>query len=297
MSIHDRDYYRDGPGPEVFYEAPRPTGLSITAWLIIINVAVFVFTLIVFGLRDSPLPDFLRDTFYTWANHKFRPWQLLTGTFFHSVQGFWHILFNMWILWVFGKGLEQLLGRRDFLTFYLLAGVLASLCFVVWAQAGGTGDVPAIGASGAVMGVVVLFAFLRPRQVFLLFGVFPLQVRWIAGFAVAADLLMLYTTPQSNIAHCAHLGGALFGVIYRYVDLRWERLLRLWRRLRRRGRGATGPHRIPDIPPPDADAGEKDAVDRRVDELLNKISRGGLGSLTDDERKFLKDASRRYGGR
>ncbi len=297
MSLYDRDYYRDD-AERAMPALSQAQGLSITAWLIIANSCVFAFTLVSDGFRDRMLADFIRQYFYLWPDGvlgRFRVWQLLTATFIHA--GFIHILFNMWFLYMFGRVLEEIIGRRDFLAFYLAAGLLGSVCYVAWAAISGT-PAPSVGASGSVVGVVVLYAFFRPRQLIYVWGVIPLQVRWLAILFVGTDLLLLFESKNSDVAHCAHLGGALFAVLYRYVDLRIARVLSLFGGFKR-GKSMPQPltgERILDEPfgPRMPEYGDMDAVERRVDDLLNKISKNGIASLSDEEREFLKDASRRY---
>jgi hypothetical protein len=146
----------------------------------------------------------------------------------------------------------------------------------------------------------VLYAFHRPRQLIYIWGVFPLQVRWLAVLVVSMDLMMLLGRANTNIAHCAHLGGVLFAVIYHYADLRWSRIFRLFEKAPDRGPGPES-WEVPPPPPTilpneEEDAlGDMDEVEMRVDTLLDKISQKGLTSLTEEERQFLRDASRRYG--
>ncbi len=297
MSFQDRDYYRDGSNPESPFGAAPQVRISAAAWIIMANSCVFLLMLLMAGLRDSPLPDFVRQYFYTWPEGvlvKVRLWQLVTGAFIHA--DFLHILFNMLFLYMFGKGLEDITGRRDFVFFYMASAVAGSLCYVIWGIVAG-GNVPSVGASGAVMGVVVLYAIHRPRQVVLVWGMIPMQVRWLAALFVGADLLMFVTRSDSGVAHCAHLGGALYALLHWYFDLRLGRILALF------GRPGSGKaYKLPEANPfrgvPPMGSGEfhgMDGVEKRVDELLNKISKHGLTSLSDEERAFLREASRKYG--
>jgi membrane associated rhomboid family serine protease len=189
---------------------------------------------------------------------------------------------------MFGKGIERLYGRWNFLAFYLAAGVAAGLLFVVTSLLN-RDPRPAVGASGAVMGVVVLYAFHFPRQRVYVWGIVPVLIWQLAIFFVGIDLLYFLGGSQGNIANAAHLGGAAFGAIYRFVDLRTDRFLALWKRLAARPAGTPPP------PPRAPGASPVDPAGRaRVDALLDKISKDGLSSLTDEERAFLRDASNQY---
>ena len=99
-------------------------------------------------------------------------WRLVTSAFCHSRYGVWHILFNMLLLYWFGQRLEQMYGSREFLLFYLVAGVCASLAYVALAYHNGS-TIPAIGASGPIMGVMMLYVIFYPFEQFLLFWFIP----------------------------------------------------------------------------------------------------------------------------
>jgi membrane associated rhomboid family serine protease len=290
MSLYDRDYYREdlrrAPG------ASPVIGLSITTWLIVVNVAMFFLSYVVASPPDTPIAvwwhsNFLLHPFAVFGQGKV--WQLLTCTFLHA--DLWHLLFNMFSLWMFGRGLETLYGRREFLAFYLEAGVLASFAFALSAVARGDGT-PALGASGSVFGVIALYAIHYPKSKVYVWGILPLRVWQLAILLVGGTLWAMIQASGGSIAHAAHLGGALYGGAFWLFDLRLSRILAVLRGLRSR----PAPPRAPPAWPPE-DAGfrtDDDGVRRRVDQLLDKISRQGLASLTDEEREFLNEASRKY---
>ncbi len=291
MGIYDREYYRRDMRPPPDYTPGRRPGLSLTAWLIIANVVVFFFGFLLTGMRDSPLGKWWIQTFALWPDAVFakgRVWQLVTSMFLHA--GFLHILFNMWFLWLFGKGMERLYGRLNFFLFYIAAGVSASLLFTVTTLLAGEFHY-AVGASGGVIGVVVLYAFHYPRQRIYIWGVLPVLVWQLAAFFVGLDLLYFIGGRGGNVAHAAHLGGAAFAVVYRYLDLRIEPMLA---RLKRRAPKAPRPRAPDGLPPPPRLDPVNPQTRARVDALLDKISRHGLTSLTDEERDFLRNASRDF---
>ena len=152
---------------------------------------------------------------------------------------------------------------------------------------------PALGASGGVMAVVVVYAFFFPNRRIFFMGLFPMTVKWLAILYVGIDLLGVFNK-SSGVAHFAHLGGALVGLLWYKLDVRLfgadgasfaPRIASLFRRRPKPRRPAVErePERLVDP-----------AVEARVDALLEKISRDGIGSLSDEERKFLKKASTRY---
>lgn len=153
-------------------------------------------------------------------------WTLLTSALSHIDFG--HLLFNMLALWLFGRIVERVIGSWSFVALYVVGGVTASLGHVAWGLV--TGDpTPALGASGSVMAVAVCFAVLFPFQRLYLFFMVPMPAWFAVVLYVGLDLLGLFDG-RSSIAHAAHLGGALTGLVYGLV---WGRA-RLRRLLRQR---------------------------------------------------------------
>lgn len=274
MGIYDRDWYR-----------PTRPGLSlrrtsVVTILIAINVACFVLQIIALkGFRWN-----LVGVFGMWPQDvvgKLKVWQILTSMFLHSVGSPLHLIFNMFLLWMLGRPVEARLGRRPFLRLYLGSGLLAGIAYVVIGQFTEP-FLPAVGASGAVMGVIVYFTFLAPNTTVLLFFVIPMKIKWVTIGFLALDfyLFVLAGSQGTGIAHTAHLGGALFGLLYwRYA----HRVDRFFTDLEIRGRAraaAGGARREADL-------------EIEVDRLLDKIREDGIHSLSEKERRFLREASER----
>jgi membrane associated rhomboid family serine protease len=225
-------------------------------------------------------------------------WRLLTCAFCHERLSIWHLVVNMLFLYWFGKTLETMYGSREFLLFYLTSAVVASLCFIVMEIA--TGESSAmIGASGAVMGVVMLYAIHYPRQRIFVWMFFPIEIRWLVAFYIIFDLHPLLlalagTRMFTGVAHAAHLGGLAFGYVY------WRRGIRLekyWEKLRRvRWDRLVGPRRrIRLFSPPKEPSG--DDLDTRLDVVLCKIREHGEASLSQEDREVLRAAAERYRNR
>jgi membrane associated rhomboid family serine protease len=197
-------------------------------------------------------------------------WTLITSAFSHAEL--WHIALNMIVLWSFGTLLERLLGWRAFLGLYMGSAVVASIshCLVsVWVI--GNPAVSALGASGAVSAVLLVFALLFPREKILIFGVIPIPALVGALLFIGLDVFGLMAQRGGGglpIGHGAHLGGALTGFLY------WALVLR------RRFAGRFERPRRPVV----LSRGEADEVER----LRDKIGRDGVDALTDDEREFLR---------
>ncbi|MDZ7374878.1 MAG: rhomboid family intramembrane serine protease, partial [candidate division KSB1 bacterium] len=140
-------------------------------------------------------------------------WQIVTYMFLHG--GIFHLLFNLFALWMFGSEVEAELGTRRFFRFYLLSGVGGALLYLLFRA---HSYVPVIGASAAIYGVLVGFAVLFPQRMvtLLLFLVLPVNLRaWqLAGLFVGISLLFGVTGTSDGVAHLAHLGGALVGYLF-----------------------------------------------------------------------------------
>lgn len=202
--------------------------------IIIINVIVFVAQLVL----DKDFNLTAKLGLWPVESPHFKPYQVFTHMFTHSPRIIFHILFNMFALFMFGRVLENVWGPKRFLTFYLVCGIGAAIAHMTVAyfqykefleaikMAEAIGDtvsaekirdlpVYAVGASGAVMGVMVAFAYLFPNtELYIMFLPIPIKAKWaILGF-VAIDLFGgINPTSGDNVAHFAHLGGALTGFI------------------------------------------------------------------------------------
>ena len=170
--------------------------------LIIINVIVFIAQ---YAL-DSSLNLTMRFALYPYNSGYFEPYQLVTHMFLHG--GFFHILFNMWALWLFGSVLEKIWGPKKFLIFYLICGLAAGLAEAFLVSGG-----PAIGASGAIMGLLGAFAYTFPNtQFYMIPFPFPIKAKYMAAIFAVFDLFG-GVTGGDNVAHFAHLGGLAMGLI------------------------------------------------------------------------------------
>lgn len=216
-------------------------------------------------------------------------WRLLTSAFCHDRLGILHIIINMFFLIYFGCTIERMYGSREFLLFYLTAAIIASLTFMALDVYLGT-SLPAVGASGAVLAVVMLYVVHFPHETFCIFWI-QIELRWIILIYILFDLhpvvlALSGDTMASGVAHASHLGGLAFGYLYSRSSWRLEAMLD-WRPSRR-GR-ADRPRPRPTLERP----GASDSPTGRVDSLLAKISQSGADSLTDEEREYLKRASER----
>jgi membrane associated rhomboid family serine protease len=136
---------------------------------------------------------------------------IVSYMFLHADAG--HIFGNMIFLWVFGDNVEEALGRWRFLAFYLLCGMLGGLAFVASER---SSEVPLIGASGAIAGIVIAYVMLRPcAKVTVLVSIIPLRLSayWVIGAFVIMQIVNLSSASRSDVAYWCHVGGMLAGAV------------------------------------------------------------------------------------
>ncbi len=290
---------------------PAPRMTTAVQWLLATNVIVFVVQLTLLRPADvqSALGFSMHDLGHRW-------WTIGTYMFVHG--GFWHLVLNMYALWLFGPRVEARWGSREFLRYYFFCGFggwFAHLLFV-------PSDTLLIGASAAVFGVMLAYATLWADEQLFLFGMIPTTVRWVVALLGVVNLVggVTATEGDNGLAYLAHLGGLVAGWLY----LRATTSVSI-------GRLRQGVSPVPDepddVPPravpralPRSRARERDNIDdvvarsnaavakhapaRRpireeqpgrsvLDQVLDKISAHGIGSLTRAERQLLDEASRR----
>ena len=285
MGIHDRDYYRDDDDASGW----RPKGpnqpRSIVFWLILANVALYLANMF-FSKSDG-----LSDSMALQANLFEKPWQfwqLLTSGFAHAPlgqpAGLTHILLNMYALFMFGRDVERKYGRYEFLTLYLVTVILSGLAWVGMQVISGDITANARGASGAVTAVVILFCLNFPKRTLLLFGVTAVPAWSIGVMLIGLDLLRAFG--DTNVAWEAHLAGALIGFLYFRLGFRFERLVP------RKFRGGVRIKRRPKLKI-HAPEDKNEELDKKADEILQKIHQEGEDNLTSKERRILEAYSRR----
>ncbi|MEX1203573.1 MAG: rhomboid family intramembrane serine protease [Ferruginibacter sp.] len=171
--------------------------------LLIINVLVFLVQKMFDG-QEAKITSLL--ALWPYQTEFFKPYQLVSHMFTHG--SFTHILFNMFALWSFGSLLERVWGPKKFLIFYLVCGLAAAVAQLFLS------DAPAIGASGAVMGLLGAYAYLFPNTELLIFPIpFPIKAKWAIVGIAAIDIFGGVYPTGSQIAHFAHLGGLAMGLI------------------------------------------------------------------------------------
>lgn len=299
MGIYDRDYYRrEGPS---YLDSFTLRGQA-TKWIIIGTAFIFAFQLITrvqhaAGWGPSVLTEWLSLIPERVLGGEI--WRLLTYAFLHSELTWTHIVFNMWMLWLYGGYIEDIYGPWEFLAFYLTAAFLGGLAYMLEYLVGFKAvNTICVGASGAVTASMILCAFYHPRLTILLFFVIPTPLWLVAILYVAQDAFGFLSGLQGT-AFGVHLAGAAFGTVYFQSKMRvlrlgdWLRALRLPRsrpRLRVYEPEEEKREPVPVLTGPTVD----EQLEAKVDAVLEKMARHGRESLTESEQQLLLRASEIY---
>ena len=328
MGIYDRDYtradrgggYRDsyGPtGPGGGRGLSRMSMWTVNTWLIVSNVAIHILAVTVLaqtgprGGRWSVLHEYghfsTAKGFFEIVQSQsgnqlvlnLQVWRLLTFQFLHDPNSILHLFFNMFGLWIFGSMVEQVLGRRKYLAFYLVCGIMGGVLYVFLNLLGmmginlpgvlqGDPRTPLVGASAGVFGVIVACAYLAPNAVVqLIIPPIPLKMKYFAYGYVALALFNLLVSGRNAGGDAAHVGGAIAGYFFirnphHLLDF-FDILGNSKKPKSPRKPGRPGKPRAP----------SEDEIDR----ILDKVNLKGIQSLTAREKKALERASREGRGR
>ncbi|MDY6787321.1 MAG: rhomboid family intramembrane serine protease [candidate division WOR-3 bacterium] len=242
------------------------SGSNITLYLIGINVAVFILELVAyeFLVRNFALiPVLVTKRFYLW--------QFLTHMFLHG--GLWHLFFNMFALFIFGLPLERHWGSNKYLKYYIVAGLGGGLLHYLIDP---MSPIPSLGASGAVYGLLLAFGLTFPNRVLYINFLIPIKAKYAVLIFGGIELFLGITGAQSGIAHFAHLGGLLTGLLY-LKGGDWIG------KVKGKGRQSEIFRQY--------DEKQKDSKKQRFDELMDKIAAKGYDSLTEREKAELDKLS------
>ena len=288
MGIYDRPYYQDDEPRGIFLGGGGGGPQMLVTKIVLINVGIYIIDALFLG---GKIGDYCAAHVSTLKN-PLMWWQYVTYGFMHDPKSIGHVGFNMFGLWMFGREVEMKYGRAEFLRLYFVMIVFSG---VVWSlyEAAMLGGIPEsgqgpglIGASGAVVGVILLFALNFPKRTVLLFFVIPVPA-WVLGAIIVVGDLMGAGRPEGTVvAHTAHLAGLAFAAAYFFLhwNLRW--LTPAWL-------ANLKPRRGPKLKIHDPES-KKRELGMQVDEILAKISREGEASLSRRERQILQKASRQY---
>lgn len=295
MGIYDRDYVRNA-APQRGTPLGSMRLISVNKWLVFINVGVFV--LGGFASRSVPFqgvmvdPLFFYGHFSTTTLFGLEVWRLVTFQFLHA--NLVHLLFNMFGLWIFGSMVEQTLGSRKYLAFYLVCGISGGLMYLLLNLMGYMSinlpgalaistATPLVGASAGVFGVIMACAYIAPNSIVqLIFPPIPMKLKFMAYGYVGLSLFNLLSKGSNAGGDAAHIGGAIAGFFF----IRNHHLLidffDVLGDSRKAGR-STGA----------ASSRQSSSREAEIDRILAKVGTQGLGSLTKSEKRTLADDSAR----
>ncbi len=282
--------------------------------LMIINGIVFFITILMENILVGGVPVEL--ILYKWfalsplsgSGHTFdfKLWQLITYQFMHA--NFSHIFFNMFALWMFGAEIENLWGSKKFLTYYLMCGVGAGMLHLLFTPLLALPPASTVGASGAVYGIMIAFALMFPDRFIYIYFLIPVKAKYLIGFLIIIEILAVDSV-GSTVAHLAHIGGALVGLLFILLDKSMHVPLKDALRIGFRRRKNYNYDRDYTYQDPDSyshrssfyedisEAKVHDASDdisqEEIDRILDKISISSYKSLTEREKRILFEASKR----
>jgi membrane associated rhomboid family serine protease len=207
--------------------------------LMIVMAAVFVVTNVIgaIPLETTRIylrayPNILLGLVPSLVIHRLFVWQLFTYLFLHG--GWFHIIFNLFALWMFGADLESLWGSKRFLFYFFLTGIGAGLFCVVLQP---SSQIPTIGCSGGIFGLLLAYGMIFPDRPIYLYMIIPIKAKWFVLIMGVIEFVASYSDAGSGVSHVAHLGGMLFGFLYLRggsLPFRWQLQYHEWRRARLR---------------------------------------------------------------
>jgi membrane associated rhomboid family serine protease len=281
----------------------------VIKYLLVSNILIFLFQFFLFpsfrtgnqSLASSFMKLFALNPIGSTV-FPFYPWQLFTYMFMHA--GFWHLFMNMFALWMFGMELENIWGSKKFLTYYMICGLGAGLANLFISPIFTDINVPTVGASGAIIGVLVAFGLMFPDRPIFLYFLFPIKAKYFVLIYMFIELLSVGSA--GNIAHIAHLGGGVVGFIYLLLtnsDI--SNLLRFDKSPKIKTGSSSNVYRnkyyekyndtgSDDISDADYYEDKENGVSQeKIDEILDKISKEGYKNLTEEEKRILFEASKK----
>ena len=294
--LYDRPYMRQAPEPA----AKQTSAVTI---LLVVTISIFVLQQVLnvsfpgAGGREN---HFLTDWFAFSADNfkELKVWTVVSYAFLHSTATIMHILGNMFGLFFFGRVLEPLLGKQQFLALYFGGAVVGAFSYLLFHF---NGYNTVVGASAAVFALIAFFCRLHPERpiTLLLFFILPVTVKpkWVFWGLLGYSIYALFFTElpgKANVAHSAHLGGFLVGVLYfRYIyngqssftgaSVRPSIEVPEWFKRRKKTAAQTS-YQV------NRPTTSKDDLQKEVDRILDKINTSGFGSLNTNEKATLDQA-------
>ena len=273
MGLYDRDYAR--PYQEQHYSMGSGfKGMPpVVKWLLIINFAVYIFSMLVPNIGEYIYKFGAVDT--RGAVNGLQIWRYITYQFLHDPERITHIAFNLLVLYFMGPFVERALGPRAFLKFYLICGAAGGVVYTLlaWLIPSMTGVM--VGASGAIYGLMAALAIMAPHMRILLWGIIPMTMVRLVILMVILSFLFI-AIGHNRGGEAAHLSGLAMGFLY----MKYKPWITRRRMERQKGAWAQKIERERNF-------------QAEVDRTLDKVRREGINSLSNDEKKILQEATRR----
>ena len=285
----------------------------VIKYLLLSNVLIFLFQYFLFPsfkVGNQPLSVLFMKLFALnpigSSVFPFYPWQLLTYMFMHG--GFFHLLLNMFALWMFGMELENIWGSKKFLSYYIICGVGAGLANLLIAPLFTEISLPTVGASGSVYGILVAFGLMFPDRPIFVYFLFPIKAKYFVLIYIGIELLSVGS--NTGIAHVAHLGGGLVGFVYLLItNSNVTSMFKFNRRSKPRSGNNSNIYRnryyekyntgsesdeVSDVDYYiEKDKDDNEVSQEKIDEILDKISKHGYKNLSEEEKRILFEASKK----
>lgn len=309
MGWQDRDYARRGATPQpVWSHGPSfgHGGRSIVTTLIVINVAIYVLEALFPAVRrvlsgSQTLAPFgvveiRHGLAEMWADAVMRGqiWRLITAQYLHASVG--HLFVNMLVLHFLGRSLERMWSVRKFLAVYTMCGLSGNVFYTILAAQGIIpGWMPAVGASGCIYGLLGIVAVLFPHATIYIYFLFPMKIRTAAMIFGGIAVLVILTRAENFGGEACHLAGLVFGVWWAMKGDAWwaTRGRGWWTRAKLRWGNARRTRPVPKPRGFSARIAERREDAETIDRILKKVYDKGIHSLTEAEKRALKEATER----
>jgi len=203
-------------------------------------------------------------------------WQPVTYLFFHG--GIWHVLINMFVLWMFGTELERVWGKERFLKYYFMTGIGSGLVtFVLNINS----TIPIVGASGAVYGVLLAYGLMYPNRTIYLYGILPIKSVW---FVISIGAIAFFSSigNTSSISHMTHLSGMVIGFLILRSNFRWKEAIFNIRK-------QVLEYKIHQY---EKTKSQRNKLEMDINRILEKINQDGFDKLTQEEKDILFEGSK-----
>jgi len=207
----------------------------------------------------------------------FMIWQPFTYLFFHG--GIWHVLINMFVLWMFGSELEKIWGKKIFLKYYFFTGIGSGIITVLFSL---NSSIPVVGASGAIYGILLAYGLIFPERRVYLYFLIPIKVKYFIFFIGSIAFFSSFGS-NDGISHLTHLSGMIIGLIYLKSNFQFNNIKKIIFNYHFRFKNNLNKNKYQD----------EDDLRFEVDSLLDKINKTGYDNLSEKEKFFLYEASKK----